>query len=206
MSSATPTQSKAAEQRRAFYARIAERADALKKDKMKQATGSLGVPLGAPVMVSRLRKGGPGEGAVIANDLADSSVCLLAKLGAMRSEVATTLEQIDHAIEVAEAAAAPAYPSIAQIQVMVARHFRIARADLCSARRDKVVILPRQIAAYLCKELTPFSLPALGKHFGGRDHTTILHAVRKIANLLPRDADVAFDVALLIEEITGTKQ
>src|SRR5215467_11881951 len=149
MSILTTTQSKAAEQRRAFYAKIAERADALKKDKMKQATGGPG----APVMVSRLGKGRPADATVIASDLADSSVCLLAKLGAMRSEVATTLEQIDHAIEVAEAAAAPAYPSIAQIQVMVARHFRIARADLCSDRRDKIVILPRQIAAYLCKEL-----------------------------------------------------
>ena len=96
MSIATPTQSKAAEQRRAFYAKIAERADALKKDRMKQATAGLGVPLGAPVMVSRLRKVGPADLAGIASDLFDSSVCLLAKLGAMRSEVATTLEPVSY--------------------------------------------------------------------------------------------------------------
>jgi hypothetical protein len=198
----TPTQAKAAAQRNAFYAKIVERAGALKADKMKEATAGLG----APVRVSALKKPASAELELVAGENADGSIALLAKLGAMRSEVASTLEQIDYAIEVAEASASPAYPSIAQIQVMVARRFRVTRADICSQRRGKDIVLPRMVAAYLCKELTPFSLPALGKHFGGRDHTTILHAVRKITARLPRDPDLALNVALLFEEITGTQQ
>jgi hypothetical protein len=200
--SLTPSQAAAAAKRVAFHQRIADKAAALKAAKIKDATASLG----APVCVSALKRPETVEPAVVAGEPADGSIALLARLGAMRSEVASTLQQIDHAIEVAEASSSPSYPSIAQIQVVVARHFSIKRSDLCSVRRDKGVILPRQIAAYLCKELTPFSLPALGRHFGGRDHTTILHAIRKITHLLPRDHDLAFNVALLFEEITGTQQ
>ncbi|MGA7810306.1 helix-turn-helix domain-containing protein, partial [Bradyrhizobium sp.] len=96
------------------------------------------------------------------------------------------------------------YPSIAEIQDAVAKHYRITRNDICSARRTKNVVMPRMVAAYLCKLLTPLSLPTIGRKFGGRDHTTILHAVRKLTRLVRDDAAVARDVAALIRSITGT--
>lgn len=76
---------------------------------------------------------------------------------------------------------------IEEIQRAVARHFRVSLADILSARRTANVVMPRQIAMYLAKTLTLRSLPEIGRHFGGRDHTTVLHAVRKIERLLPQD-------------------
>lgn len=80
--------------------------------------------------------------------------------------------------------------SCADIKRAIASHFEVSVRDLISARRTANVILPRQIGIYLAKELTLLSLPQIGRNFGGRDHTTVLHAIHKIAALL-NDSEVA---------------
>jgi hypothetical protein len=84
--------------------------------------------------------------------------------------------------------------SIEEIQTAVARHCKVAHPDLISARRTADVVRPRQIAMFLAKDLTPNSLPVIGRKFGGRDHTTVLHAVRKIEALRRRDTNLAGDL------------
>ena len=86
---------------------------------------------------------------------------------------------------------------IEDIQKLVANHYNVSRADLLSSRRTAAVVMPRQIAMYLAKSLTLRSLPEIGRRFGGRDHTTVLHAVRKIDNLCNTDATLKGDVDLL---------
>jgi chromosomal replication initiator protein len=78
--------------------------------------------------------------------------------------------------------------SVEQIQKRVAEFFNLNVSDLRSARRHKVVALPRQIAMYLARKLTPSSFPELGHRFGGKDHTTVMHGVQKIERLLLEDA------------------
>jgi len=87
--------------------------------------------------------------------------------------------------------------SIDEIQKRVAAHFNIRVSDMHSARRARAVARPRQVAMYLAKQLTPRSLPEIGRKFGGRDHTTVMHAVKKIEQLCETDASFAEDVALL---------
>jgi chromosomal replication initiator protein len=87
--------------------------------------------------------------------------------------------------------------TIDEIQKKVAEHFNIRLADMHSARRARNVARPRQVAMYLCKQLTPRSLPEIGRKFGGRDHTTVLHAVRKVEELLAADSAMAEDIELL---------
>jgi chromosomal replication initiator protein len=86
---------------------------------------------------------------------------------------------------------------IEDIQKLVASHFQVSRADILSARRTASVVRPRQIAMYLSKLLTPRSLPEIGRRFGGRDHTTVLHAVRKITGLVTADGTLSEEIELL---------
>jgi chromosomal replication initiator protein len=87
--------------------------------------------------------------------------------------------------------------TIEEIQKRVAEHFNIKVSDMHSARRSRGVARPRQVAMYLSKLLTPRSLPEIGRKFGGRDHTTVMHAVRKVEELRVSDASFAEDVELL---------
>ncbi|MGE0256393.1 MAG: chromosomal replication initiator protein DnaA [Alphaproteobacteria bacterium] len=87
--------------------------------------------------------------------------------------------------------------TIEEIQKRVAEHFNIRLADMHSARRARAVARPRQVAMYLAKQLTSRSLPEIGRKFGGRDHTTVMHAVRKIEELRSTDASFSEDVELL---------
>jgi chromosomal replication initiator protein len=87
--------------------------------------------------------------------------------------------------------------TIDEIQKRVAEHYNIRLADMHSARRARAVARPRQVAMYLCKQLTPRSLPEIGRKFGGRDHTTVMHAVRKIEELRSTDRTLAEDIELL---------
>jgi len=87
--------------------------------------------------------------------------------------------------------------SIEDIQKRVAEHFRIRLGDMHSPRRARAVARPRQVAMYLCKQLTTRSLPEIGRKFGGRDHTTVMHAVRKIDELRQADTTLNEDVELL---------
>ena len=86
---------------------------------------------------------------------------------------------------------------IEDIQRVVARHYNVSKADLLSSRRTRTIVRPRQIAMYLAKVLTPRSLPEIGRRFGGRDHTTVLHAVRKIEGLIEGDRTLAEEIELL---------
>lgn len=86
---------------------------------------------------------------------------------------------------------------IEDIQRMVANHFSISKSDLVSQRRTRAIVRPRQIAMYLCKTMTPRSLPEIGKRFGGRDHTTVIHAVNKVEQLMGEDRTFSDDVELL---------
>jgi len=87
--------------------------------------------------------------------------------------------------------------TIDEIQKRVAEHYNIRLSDMHSARRARAVARPRQVAMYLCKQLTPRSLPEIGRKFGGRDHTTVMHAVRKIEELRASDRVMAEDIELL---------
>ena len=74
---------------------------------------------------------------------------------------------------------------------------------MVSARRAREVARPRQIAMYLAKQLTPRSLPEIGRRFGGRDHTTVIHAVRQIERLRGEDSEIDNDVRALIRVLEG---
>lgn len=85
----------------------------------------------------------------------------------------------------------------------VAEHFNIKINDMLSARRARPVARPRQIAMYLAKNLTSKSLPEIGRRFGGRDHTTVIHAVKKITELKATDSSIEEDVELLRRALEG---
>ena len=89
--------------------------------------------------------------------------------------------------------------SIARIQEIVAGRFNLTVAELCSEKRSQNIAFPRQIAMYLCRELTDASLPKIGREFGGRDHTTVLHAYSKIARMIRADRSVYN----LVQELTA---
>jgi chromosomal replication initiator protein len=91
----------------------------------------------------------------------------------------------------------PKRVKIDDIQKLVASHYNISRADILSSRRTANVVRPRQIAMYLSKVLTLRSLPEIGRRFGGRDHTTVLHAVRKVEELAAKDKSLAEVIELL---------
>jgi chromosomal replication initiator protein len=87
--------------------------------------------------------------------------------------------------------------TIEEIQKRVAEHFSMRLTDMSSARRARAVARPRQVAMYLAKQLTQRSLPEIGRRFGNRDHTTVMHAVSRVGELMTRDAGFAEDVELL---------
>jgi hypothetical protein len=93
------------------------------------------------------------------------------------------------------------YPSISSIKRIVAIYYRVSVMDMASARRTKVVVIPRFVAIYLCKQLTPLSLNSIGKQFGSRDHTTILHAIHKITRRMETDQSFHSEVYALQQEI-----
>ena len=93
--------------------------------------------------------------------------------------------------------------TIDDIQKAVSAHFGMRQAEMVSARRARAVARPRQIAMYLAKRLTPRSLPEIGRRFGGRDHTTVIHAVKQIEKLRGCDADIDADVRSLIRSLEG---
>ncbi|WGF90673.1 chromosomal replication initiator protein DnaA [Marinivivus vitaminiproducens] len=93
--------------------------------------------------------------------------------------------------------------TIEEIQRKVAEHYGIKMADMHSARRARIVARPRQVAMYLAKQLTPRSLPEIGRKFGGRDHTTVMHAVRKIEELQSADPALTADLDHLRRSLGG---
>jgi chromosomal replication initiator protein len=93
--------------------------------------------------------------------------------------------------------------TIDEIQRKVADYYKVRLADLLSARRSRDIARPRQVAMYLAKRLTPRSLPEIGRKFGGRDHTTVMHAIKRIDELRAGDSDLEQDVATLARQLDG---
>lgn len=90
---------------------------------------------------------------------------------------------------------------IENIQRLVALHYKVPKNELLTNRRTRTIVKPRQVAMYLAKIMTPRSLPEIGRRFGGRDHTTVLHAVRKIEDLSSRDKVFARELEYLRKKI-----
>jgi chromosomal replication initiator protein len=93
--------------------------------------------------------------------------------------------------------------TIDEIQRKVAEHYNIRLSDMMSARRARDVARPRQVAMYLAKKLTPRSLPEIGRRFGGRDHTTVMHAVKRIDELRVADRELDADLGRLSRQLDG---
>ncbi|QIE45766.1 chromosomal replication initiator protein DnaA [Pseudohalocynthiibacter aestuariivivens] len=87
--------------------------------------------------------------------------------------------------------------TVEEIQRQVSDHYNIRLSDLVGPKRTRIFARPRQVAMYLCKQMTSRSLPDIGRRFGGRDHTTVMHGVRKIEELRASDAQIAEDLDLL---------
>lgn len=92
-------------------------------------------------------------------------------------------------------------PSIATVQRYVARSFNVPQPALKSARRDRISTRARHAAMYLCRELTPMSLPVIGRHFGKRDHTTVLYACRQVEERRAKSPEIAEALDRLADEI-----
>jgi len=88
--------------------------------------------------------------------------------------------------------------TIERIQELVSDRFSLSIDELCGDKRSQNIVYPRQVAMYLSRELTDSSLPKIGKQFGGRDHTTVIHATSKIARMIREDRDVYN----LVQELT----
>jgi chromosomal replication initiator protein len=93
----------------------------------------------------------------------------------------------------------PAQVSIKGIQEIISERFGLSLEELCGDKRSQNIVYPRQVAMYLSRELTDSSLPKIGKEFGGRDHTTVIHATSKIARLIKEDRSVYN----LVQELTA---
>jgi chromosomal replication initiator protein len=112
-------------------------------------------------------------------------------------EPSLSIERVDELLAHLVGAGEAKRVRIEDIQRIVARHYNVSRQELVSNRRTRVIVKPRQIAMYLSKTLTPRSFPEIGRRFGGRDHTTVLHAVRKIEELISGDAKLGHEIELL---------
>ena len=89
----------------------------------------------------------------------------------------------------------------ATIMAQTAAYFSISMEELCGSSRSRVLVQARQVAMYLCRELTELSLPKIGQQFGGRDHTTVMHADRKIRSLMAERRSVYNQVSELTNRI-----
>jgi len=87
--------------------------------------------------------------------------------------------------------------TIEEIQRKVSEHYNIRLSDMIGPRRMRMIARPRQVAMYLSKHLTSRSLPEIGRRFGGRDHTTVMHGVKRIEELKSHDSQIAEDLELL---------
>lgn len=87
--------------------------------------------------------------------------------------------------------------NIEGIQKRVAEHYQIRHSDMTSKRRPNAIAFPRQIAMYLCRQLTRHSLQEIGEAFGGRDHGTVIHAIKTVENMMEQDDSVRGSVDFL---------
>jgi chromosomal replication initiator protein len=87
--------------------------------------------------------------------------------------------------------------TVEEIQRRVSEHYNIRLSELIGQKRVRNFARPRQVAMYLCKQLTSRSLPEIGRRFGGRDHTTVMHGVKRIEELKIQDGQIAEDIEML---------
>ena len=111
-------------------------------------------------------------------------------------------------LDIAQAVLKDIYPeramrpiSIPSIQKEVCSFYSISHAELVGNKRSQSIVYPRQIAMYLSRELTDMSLPAIGKEFGGRDHTTVMHAQAKIQKMMKEERDVFNQIQTLTNQV-----
>jgi chromosomal replication initiator protein len=129
--------------------------------------------------------------------------------GALNRVIAVaSLSRRSISVEIAEEALKDIVGSVRQrqitiemIQNAVANHYSIKAADMRSKKRTRAVTFPRQIAMYLARELTDSSLPRIGEEFGGRDHTTVLHAYEKIQRMLQKNPSLQKEISQLVQEL-----
>lgn len=172
----TPTQIESYNRREKFRRVIEEGAAKLRAAKMSEAVASLGRQLVAPF---------------VAQEAAPET--LPAGTDPSAKAAPHFCERCKAALE---QASPKAYPSVRSIQIAICDFYSLDRVALTSRRRTKEVIRPRQVGYFLSSTLTPLSLPAIGRLFGGRDHTTVLHGVQKIrARLEAGDDDLSIEIA-----------
>ncbi len=99
----------------------------------------------------------------------------------------------------------PDSPTIAAVQAAVCVAFNVLPIDMISQRRGREVARPRQIAMYLARQLTPYSLPVIGRHFGNRDHTTVIHAIRTVERIIGDNPEFSAKVTTLQSAIISTE-
>lgn len=112
-------------------------------------------------------------------------------------DISSNMQRIDELLGHLTQKGEPKRVRIEEIQRVVARHYNVSKQDLLSNRRTRSIVRPRQVAMYLAKMMTLRSLPEIGRRFGGRDHTTVLHAVRKIEEMMEGDSKLAQELELL---------
>ena len=114
------------------------------------------------------------------------------------TEQPISMDTAEHIIRDLMRGSEPKRVKIDDILRIVSKHFGVNRSDLLSSRRNRSIVRPRQIGMYLAKQLTSRSLPEIGRRFGNRDHTTVLHAIRKIDQLMKDDMSLQEEVDLLV--------
>jgi chromosomal replication initiator protein len=130
----------------------------------------------------------------------------------VRIKAFCTLNRVSPDLEVAQEILKDLLPrrenhkiSILTIQRVVAEHFNLKPSLMRAKKRSKEIAYPRQVAMYLARELTDLSLPSIGEEFGGRDHTTVLHAYEKVKSDLKSNPQLAGEISGLIEKIRSEK-
>ena len=111
---------------------------------------------------------------------------------------------LELAVEALKDIITPSKPQEINVEIIkekVAEHFNIKMEDFSSKKRTRAIAYPRQVAMYLCRELTDLSLPRIGEEFGGRDHTTVIHAYEKISQLLTTNQDLIKKLNTIISEL-----
>ncbi len=96
------------------------------------------------------------------------------------------------------------YPSVASIQAVVTAHFGLGAIEMVSRRRGRRYVRPRQIAMTLARDLTPCSYPEIGRYFGNRDHSTVMHAVSVIERMCKEDVEFSATVDALRDQISAS--
>lgn len=143
------------------------------------------------------------------NDATDGSWKLFAALMSAQGIVVPERKKTDPKAEAAHIpercphCGAPSLPKmlVAHIQATVASYYNIPLASMTSAQRSYAYAHPRQIAMFLAAELTPKSLPDIGRRFGGRDHTTVIYAIRQVRSRIANDPEIELDVTVLRERL-----